>query len=172
MFVPPETVATTGHHSWQNAASWISSEEIPALLWLNSGKGRALPTPLLCSFQGQSRPSLLSSHPQRHHAHRMGDLVKSRPGLPTDPPVFLRTVPGFSRGKASGRSSSYHVAVVPVMGRLFSRPGLLSAASSSRICTGQRREHRQGQLHLRARCSQAQSCGCSPHVGPSLKSWI
>lgn len=47
--------------------------------------------------------------------------------------VFLRTVLGFSRGKASGSRSSYHVAVVPVMGRLFSRAGLLSAASSSRI---------------------------------------
>lgn len=57
--------------------------------------------------------------------------------LPTDPNVFLRTVPGFSRGKASGSKSSYHVAVVPVIGRLFSSGGLRSAASSSRIWTGE-----------------------------------
>lgn len=60
-------------------------------------------------------------------------MVKSRLGLPTDPTVFLRTVPGFSRGKASGSKSSYHVAVVPAIGRLFSNGGLRSAASSRRI---------------------------------------
>lgn len=105
-------------------------------------------------------------------APRLGDLERSRPCLPAAPPFFLRPVPGFSRGKASGSSSSYHVAVVPGMGRLFSRPGLLSAASSSRICTGQRGEHTQGQLALTERCSQGQSCGFStPKMGPSLQGW-
>lgn len=69
----------------------------------------------------------------RYHICRQSDSMESRPHLPTGPTVFLRTVPGFSRGNASGSKSSYQVAVVPVMGRLFSSGGLRSAASSRRI---------------------------------------
>lgn len=76
-------------------------------------------------------------------------IGESRPGSPAAAAFFLSAVPGFSRGKASGSSSWSHVAVVPVMGRLFSRAGLLSAASSSRICTGQ--PTHTGQLALTAR---------------------
>lgn len=71
--------------------------------------------------------------PRRYHMCRQSDFMERRPHLPTGPTVFLRTVPGFSRGKASGSKSSYQVAVVPVMGRLFSSGGLRSAASSRRI---------------------------------------